>query len=159
MLTTIPGEYFGLFELIPLHHVPLDPFSCHAPPTVLPTSPPGTSDLCNTLYDIANSTAPSLTCYTQLTCTNLVCVLKSGGEFYDISIRLLPQDNAVKAYVTVTAPMTTGDRLEVMEGTMTMDYNIEPEGSKLGFVFMADSDSLTLEVRYCICSEWIRAFC
>ena len=77
-----------------------------------------------------------------------MCVLKSGGEFYDISIRLLPQDNAVKAYVNVTAPMTTGDRLEVMEGTTTIDYNIEPEGSKLGFVFMADSDSLTLEVRY-----------
>ena len=157
VLTTFPGELFGSFELIPQHHVPLDPSSCHAPPTVVPTDPPGTSDLCNTLYDIANSTAPPLTCFTQLPCTSLVCVLNSGGEFYNINIRLLPQDNAVKAYVTLTAPMTGSDYLGVGEGTTMRDYSIQPEGSKLGLVFKANSETLTLEVRY-TCSEWIRAF-
>lgn len=149
MLIRFPGDGLAIYEVLPQHHVPLDPFSCHAPPTAPPTeppSPPGTSDLCNALYDTANSAAPPLTCFTLSPCTNLVCVLKSGEEFYEISVRFLPQDNAVKAYVTVTAPMTASNRLEVMEGITMVDYDIQPEGSKLGFVFMADNESLTLEV-------------
>lgn len=148
---------FLYYSLIPRHNVPLDPSSCSTPPPVFPTEPPpppsfppGTPDICNTLSDIVNNTVAPLTCFTWLPCNSLVCDLISGGNLYDVNVRFLPQENAVKAYMTLSAPWTASYRLEVKEGTTMQNYSIEPEGSLLRFVFTAEKESLTLEVRYCV---------
>ena len=152
---------FGLINIVPLQTIFLDPNTCPGlPPPVTPTIPPVTTpppnaeDLCNTLFDIANSTSVSLPCsvvVVDTSCTSLVCeVVTQDNSLYEIDMRFTLQESDIKAYVKFYSlqPNTgTSSTWEVTASNGIRQYALSPQGSTLTVTLNTTTDGLMLEVR------------